>query len=331
MSEISSKISKLDLQKSEKNKNSLDNYYGKRKCKTSGSKKSQNNQKHNISDIAKNLRNFIDYLKEIKIYYENEFKNSEKIKNNPEIKDIFDIKNEFKRVMPYISGAKQIELTSIKIPDKQFFMYSIFQDIINSFQLSQTYPGEDKCGLVYFKDAEWIYYTIEEIYFQRYITNTQNIMSRLYEDFMKNELNSESLFTEDDKYILPSSISGYNFERNAAKYFQMKTGLATLPDLLLILDPESKNNNLKKELTFDEYFKSMKYTYIEIDGAFINNTNENIKLKNDENVIIPYDKIIVDKFEKQNFYSTKISKNCNDTIDIPDKTVIILQTKMKSP
>ena len=52
----------------------------------------------------------------------------------------------------------------------------------------------------------------------------------------------------------------------------MKTGLTTLPDLIIKLAPKNfiTNINPDKECTFDEYFKSIVYNYIEIDGAFIN-------------------------------------------------------------
>ena len=236
--------------------------------------------------MRKNFRNFQDYLKDLKKDYKKEFEDIKKHKN------ICDCKEKFKEKLPYISGYKTIQLSSIQIPDKQFFMRNIFKEIISSFINNQTYPGENKCGLAYFYDEEWIYYTIEEVFYEKYIEDSKKIMFKLYKDFMENELKAETLFTENDKYILPSSVSGYSFERKATKFFEMKTGLTTLPDLIIKLSPKNFTTNINpdKECTFDEYFKSIVYNYIEIDGAFINRTKKDIIIENNDNAIIPYKK-----------------------------------------
>ena len=217
-------------------------------------------------------------------------------------------------------------------------MKKIFIEIINSFNENNDYPGEKKCGLAYFDNNEWIYYTIEEVFYQRYITDTKKIMSKLYDDFIQNEIKTDTLFTENDNYILPSSVTGYNSERNAIKFFEMKTGLTSSPDLIIKLDPEKDTISINPEnnCTFDQYFKSISYNYIEIDGALVNDTKKDIIIKNKDNAMIPYKKILVNSQEqkkgdkKDYIYTTDLSDKSDD-ITVPAETLIIFQTKMKSP
>ena len=163
-------------------------------------------------------------------------------------------------------------------------------------------------------------------------------MSKLYDDFMKNEIKTDTLFTENDDYILPLNVTGYNFERNATKFFEMKTGLTSSPDLIIKLEPEKDiiSINPENKYIFDQYFKSIAYNYIEIDGALVNDTKKDIIIDNKEKAIIPYQKILVNLKEQKNgdkkdyIYTTVLSEK-SDIINIPAETLIIFQTKMKSP
>lgn len=157
---------------------------------------------------------------------------------------------------------------------------------------------------------------------------------------MQNEIKTDNLFSENDNYILPSSDTGYNFERkrNKTKFFEMKTGLTSSPDLIIKLDPEKDTISINPEnkCTFDQYFKSIAYNYIEIDGALINDTKEDIIIDNKDNALIPYQKILVNSKEqkkgdkKDYIYTTSLDEK-SDIIKIPRNTVIVFQTKMKNP
>ena len=341
MSEASSQKSETDKKrkKTEKKPNSLHNLLDdnkERKCKTHTSRKSKKsiNDKNSFTDIRKNFRKFKNYFNDLRIAYIDEF---QKLETGKE-KDIFTLKKEFEKKMPYISGKKNINSSSIQIPDKKIFMKKIFIEIINSFNENNDYPGEKKCGLAYLDNSEWIYYTIEEVFYQRYITDTKKIMSKLYDDFMQNEIKTDTLFTENDNYILPSSDTGYNSERNEIKFFEMKTGLTSSPDLIIKLDPEKDtiSINPKNNCTFDQYFKSISYNYIEIDGALVNDTKKDIIIKNKDNAMISYKKILVNSQEqkkgdkKDYIYTTHLSDKSDD-ITVPAETLIIFQTKIKSP
>ena len=349
MSEISSKKAETETKDSKEEISNLkkllyDNKKHNYKTTISGKSNKSRSNNNSTTDIINNFRTFKGYLNSISIYYEKEFRTKENIEQlkketNYIIKDNLDIKNIFQKTMPYISGTKEIKLSSIQIPDNQFFE-NIFKDIINSFEGNNAFPGENKCGLSYFDSTEWIYFTIEEVFFQRYILDTNKVMTKLYQDFMNSNIEEDSLFTENDQYILPSSVSGYNFERNATKFFGIKSEkLKALPDLLIKLDAKKGNFkfNPQGEYTFDEYFGYITYNFVEIDGAFMNNTNEEIKIENNENAMKLYEKIIVNsksykKDDKKSDVEYTVSlSGYSDIIKIPNKTIIIFQTKLKCP
>lgn len=54
------------------------------------------------------------------------------------------MQNAFKEKMPYISRSKIIDINSIQIPDNQYVMKRIFNDIINLFVKNISFPGEKK-------------------------------------------------------------------------------------------------------------------------------------------------------------------------------------------
>ena len=184
----------------------------KRLCKTSNSKTNKNPYSeggNTLTNIKKNLQNFNGYLKEINRRYQKIFKNDLKSKPKSEREpDDFEILRLFKQNMPYISGESPINLKAIQIPSNQYFMKNIFIDIIELFLENKSFPGEEKCGLVYLFKQEWIYYTIEELFYQKYISQCNKILSLAYEDFRNYKLKPDTLFTENDKYILPSSVRG---------------------------------------------------------------------------------------------------------------------------
>lgn len=153
----SSQKSGTDKKKTEEKPRSLkdlldDDKIGDSKTDTKKSKKDKNP----FSDITKNFRSFNKYFNDLRNAYEDEFQKLEKGKE----KDIFTLRKKFESKMPYISGAKKIESSSIQMPDKKFFMKNIFIEIINSFKRKNDYPGEKKCGLAYLDNSEWIYYNI---------------------------------------------------------------------------------------------------------------------------------------------------------------------------
>ncbi len=324
-----------------------------RNCKTttsSNTKKSKNSIVNSLTEIKNNLKTFSDYMTTINKKYYEEFifelnnKGNSKIKGKGTEEENSLIKLEmqkaFKEKMPYISRSKIININSIQIPDNQYVMKRIFNDIINLFVKNISFPGEKKCGLAYFLEQEWIYFTVEELPYQQYISDANKQLSLFYEDFMKNKINPNYLNFENDKNISPTSIKGLDFEKNVTKYFQNKIKLEESPDLLIKLDPIEKynedNDNHSKNINFDDYFKFIKYNYIEIDGAFINDTKKEIIIRNNDKALIPYSEIKV--FEKENkdktlSFTTEIDKSgkFSNIIRIKDKTVVFFQTKLQSP
>ena len=101
-------------------------------------------------------------------------------------------------------------------------MKNLFNDIIDTLSDNKPYPLENKYGLTYINDNEWIYFTIEEMNYQKYISDSKKMYSFLYDDYMNKVINEKEFFTENDKYILPSTIRGLNFERNTYKLLQIK-------------------------------------------------------------------------------------------------------------
>ena len=262
-----------------------------------------------------------------------------------------EIQKAYAEKMPYISRSKVININSIQIPDNQYVMKNIFNDIINLFVKDISFPGENKCGLAYIFEQEWIYFTLGELPYQKYISDANRQLSLIYEEFMNKKLNPDNLSIENDKNISPTSIKGFDFEKNVTKYFQNKIKLEESPDLLIKLGPIEKvnndnnnifninnsiNNNHSKNINFDGYFKLIKYNYIEIDGAFINDTKKEIIIENKDKALIPYSEINVFQIKnKDNTLSfiSEIDKSgkFNNTIRIKDKTVVFFQTKLQCP
>ena len=315
----------------------------KRNCKTEISSKTnatESDDEYSLTEIKNNLKTFRDYMIKInKKYYEEfittfDLKNSENSKINEKEKE--EIQKAFIKKMPYISLTKTININSIQIPDNKFFMNKVFKDVINSLVNNISFPGEKKCGLAYFLEQEWIYFTKEESSYQKYIYDSNETLSLLYKEFIKDKLDLENLFTDRDDYILPKSVKGYDFERNETKYFKNKIKLEEAPNLMIKLDSIIVEKTIyPKDINFDEYFNFIKFNYIEIDGAFINDTKKAIILENNSNTLIPYSEINVFKIKnKDNSLSFTIeidqSGKYMNTIRIKDKTIVFFQTKLQS-
>ena len=320
-----------------------------RNCKTttsSNTKKSKNSIVNCLTEIKNNLKTFSDYMTTINKKYYEEFifelnnKGNSKIKGkgteeeNSLIK--LEMQNAFKKKMPYISRSKIIDINSIQIPDNQYVMKRIFNDIINLFVKNISFPGEKKCGLAYFLEQEWIYFTREELSYQKYIYDSNETLSLLYKEFIKDKLDLENLFTDRDDYILPKSAKGYDFEINETKYFKNKIKLEEAPNLMIKLDSIIVEKTIyPKDINFDEYFDFIKFNYIEIDGTFINDTKKTIILENNSNTLIPYSEINVFKIKNKDnslSFTNEIDKSGKymNTIRIKDKTIVFFQTKLQS-
>ena len=142
------------------------------------------------------------------------------------------MKKEFEKAFPYISRTKKIDKNSIQFPSRQYFLKNLFNDIIDTLSDNKPYPIENKYGLTYINDNEWIYFTIEEMNYQKYISDSKKMYSFLYDDYMNKVINEKEFFTENDKYILPSTIRGLNFERNAYKLLQINNNKKLLRNKL---------------------------------------------------------------------------------------------------
>jgi len=332
---------------SEKLKHLFDSIEKKRKCKTKVSSTTtlsdfySINSPSNINELERNLKNFSDYKDDISNKYFGEFKitvmqdsktkEESSIQDKKEKENILEIKKDFQKKFPYISGIKAIDNNSIKVPAKQYFMNNLFNGIISLFQAKKPYPVDKKYGLVYFRELEWIFFTIEELYYQKYLSDSTKIMAYLYEDYSKNVLNTSSFFTEEDLYILPSNLRAKIFEKNAFNYFLLKTKLKSGPDLLIKLRNKETNEekiNKEKKIIFSDYINLIKHNfdYLEIDGALINNTKEERSIKI-EQPILTYETIT---FHNNNCEMD--SKNCIiKKIIIPAYSVVFFQTKIKGP
>jgi len=332
---------------SEKLKHLFDSIEKKRKCKTKVSSTTtlsdfySINSPSNINELERNLKNFSDYKDDISNKYFEEFKitvmqdsktkEESSIQDKKEKENILEIKKDFQNKFPYISGIKAIDNNSIKVPAKQYFMNNLFNGIISLFQAKKPYPVDKKYGLVYFRELEWIFFTIEELYYQKYLSDSTKIMAYLYEDYSKNVLNTSSFFTEEDLYILPSNLRAKIFEKNAFNYFLLKTKLKSGPDLLIKLRNKETNEekiNKEKKIIFSDYINLIKHNfdYLEIDGALINNTKEERSIKI-EQPILTYETIT---FHNNNCEMD--SKNCIiKKIIIPAYSVVFFQTKIKGP
>ena len=332
---------------SEKLKHLFDSIEKKRKCKTKVSSTTtlsdfySINSPSNINELERNLKNFSDYKDDISNKYFEEFKitvmqdsktkEESSIQDKKEKENILEIKKDFQKKFPYISGIKAIDNNSIKVPAKQYFMNNLFNGIISLFQAKKPYPVDKKYGLVYFRELEWIFFTIEELYYQKYLSDSTKIMAYLYEDYSKNVLNTSSFFTEEDLYILPSNLRAKIFEKNAFNYFLLKTKLKSGPDLLIKLrNKETNEEKINKEtkIIFSDYINLIKHNfdYLEIDGALINNTKEERSIKIDQ-PILTYETIT---FHNNNCEMD--SKNCIiKKIIIPAYSVVFFQTKIKGP
>ena len=250
-----------------------------------------------IKKIKNNFGIFENYKQYIRSLYFKEFK--EKI----ELFELKDINNAFEKKMPYISGKRKITNISIQFPKNQFIMNHIFNDIIKIINFEKVFPLNNEYGLAYFNEQEWIFFTIDEVNYQNYISNSEKIMSLFYKNYMDNKIETNSLFSEEDKYILPSYVRGYNFETNIFNYFYLKINLPTAPDLLIKLkndnikndnfdeDENTKNNqNSNKQIYFDDYINEIKnnFDYLQTDGTFINSNNKEIEIKEIEYEILTY-------------------------------------------
>ena len=131
-----------------------------------------------------------------------------------------------------------------------------------------------------------------------------------------------------------------DYKRNVFQYFQLKTKLKEGPDVLIKINSKINKNihKYKKKLNFNEYFDSINnYSYLEIDGALINNTENEIILKRDDNpIIFLYHEIIVNQIENKENVTKYICQNPNNydniiEIKIPKNTVIFFQTKSQGP
>ena len=304
--------------------------------KTNYSKNTSDNSKTSTIIVKKQFTTFGNYMNDIKNKYLKEFKQT--IKNE----DNLEIVKKFEEKMPIISGKCPIQNCNfdINIPD-QYFMINIFWEIIKIVtNKDSAYPMDNKYGLAYFYDKEWIFFTIDEIYYQKYISQANQVMSLLYSDYTNQILNPKDLFTKDDKYILPRCVKGLDYERNVFQYFQLKTKLKEGPDVLIKINSKINKNihKYKKKLNFNEYFDSINnYSYLEIDGALINNTENEIILKRDDNpIIFLYHEIIVNQIENKENVTKYICQNPNNydniiEIKIPKNTVIFFQTKSQGP
>ena len=315
----------------------------KRNCKTEISSKTnttESDDEYSLTEIKNNLKTFRDYMIKInKKYYEEfittfDLKNSENSKINEKEKE--EIQKAFIKKMPYISLTKTININSILIPDNKFFMNKVFKDVINSLVNNISFPGEKKCGLAYFPEQEWIYFTKEELSYQKYIYDSNETLSLLYKEFIKDKLDLENLFTDRDDYILPKNVKGYDFERNETKYFKNKIKLEEAPNLMIKLDSIIVEKTIyPKDINFDEYFDFIKFNYIEIDAAFINDTKKAIILENNSNTLIPYSEINVFKIKNKDnslSFTNEIDQSGKymNTIRIKDKTIVFFQTKLQS-
>lgn len=328
----SAKLRKLmDSLKSE-SKNSKNSKNSKMKNTINSAK----TEKNEIKSLKKNLSYFRDYLLKIKEHYLNSFKNKYDDEINLTKDSNKKILEKFQEQMPFISGKKTINHHSIQIPNNIYFLNKLFNKILNLFIDKAPYPIIDKYGLVYFQKQEWIYFTIDEMNYQDFIVGSKNVMALLYKDYMNKKLDPNSFMAENDKYILPSTVKGYSFERSAVKYFQLKTNLKAAPDILIkLISKEEEKSSYADKVTFDEYFSYVKYNFIEIDGAFINNTIKDTKITGYNNIMISYEELVITKNKnlgkfvciKNNYPNI----NPPDFLTIPKGSVVFLQTKSESP
>ena len=161
--------------------------------KTKAYSLSNNNLKHitdkanKILNLKNDLKTFKDYKHEIKNKYfekffqkkNNEKKNDNNTKNKIEEKgDIFnqlELRTLFEKKMPFISGKKKINRNSIQIPEKQYFMSNLFSEIISIMENSELlgFPIDNKYGLAYFYEKEWIFFLTEEIHTKNILLTQQ--------------------------------------------------------------------------------------------------------------------------------------------------------------
>jgi len=305
----------------------------KPKCKTYSDNDKKGPKSSSYHEVKQNLSSFKDYMNNLRDTYFQNFKSN----NSETFTDFFDLKKEFEKAFPYISRTKKIDKNSIQFPSRQYFLKNLFNDIIDTLSDNKPYPLKNKYGLTYINDNEWIYFTIEEMNYQKYISDSKKMYSFLYDDYMNKVINEKEFFTENDKYILPSTIRGLNFERNAYKLLQIKTNLNSAPDLLIKL---SYNKGIKipdsDKINFKHYIRNIEYNYMEIDGCFINDTKKIVQINNEDIPIIFYPDLIIKQIKnsKEETYCCEINENntINEKIiKIPPNSVIIIQTKTESP
>ena len=266
----------------------------KDKPKTATSSNSVNDKIDDKNYIKNNLSYFKDYLLKIKEDYLNKFKEEFEDNAIPN-KTMYEA---FQERMPYISRNKIINVNSIQIPNNNYFNKYLLKHILSLFKDKKPYSIIDIYGLIYFKGHEWIYFTVDEMFFQEYIYDSNSVVDLMYEDYINNKIDIESLLTENDNYIFPSSVDDYSFEKSPNKYcqfIQFKTDLNTAPDILikLLSKEEEKEEKIDDDdkVTFDEYFSYFKYNFLKIDGALINDKKRDIIIDNFENIMIPYEEL----------------------------------------
>ena len=312
----------------------------KDKPKTATSSNSVNDKIDDKNYIKNNLSYFKDYLLKIKEDYLNKFKEEFEDNAIPN-KTMYEA---FQERMPYISRNKIINVNSIQIPNNNYFNKYLLKHILSLFKDKKPYSIIDIYGLIYFKGHEWIYFTVDEMFFQEYIYDSNSVVDLMYEDYINNKIDIESLLTENDNYIFPSSVDDYSFEKSPNKYcqfIQFKTDLNTAPDILikLLSKEEEKEEKIDDDdkVTFDEYFSYFKYNFLKIDGALINDKKRDIIIDNFENIMIPYEELTVkrnnNKDEKGKYYICDLNKNkyldSPSILTVPSNSVIFLQTNLE--
>ena len=322
----------------------------KKTCKTASLSNTENNNKernvNSINSFKNGFKTFKDYMAENKDKYWRKFLEEEKKKINNKNKKRDELIKIFNKNMPYISGKEKINKNSFHINSKLYFINKIRDEALSLINKSNSpYPIHKKYGLAYLFDCEWLFFSIDEIFYQKYISDSKNIFSILYKDYNKNITDPDKFFSDNDKYILPKNITGLEYEKNSLDFFELATNLEKGPDIMFklfnknnnnIIYKGSKNNN-SELFTFDDYINNLEYNFVEIDGSLINKDKKmEINLINniEDCPYILYDEIIViSKMVKNDYiYDCKINKNLSkNVLKIAGKSVIFFQTKISCP
>ena len=322
----------------------------KKTCKTASLSNTENNNKernvNSINSFKNGFKTFKDYMTENKDKYWRKFLEEEKKKINNKNKKRDELIKIFNKNMPYISEKEKINKNSFHINSKLYFINKIRDEALSLINKSNSpYPIHKKYGLAYLFDCEWLFFSIDEIFYQKYISDSKNIFSILYKDYNKNITDPDKFFSDNDKYILPKNITGLEYEKNSLDFFELATNLEKGPDIMFKLFNKNNNNiiykgakNNNSELfTFDDYINSLEYNFVEIDGSLINKDKKmEINLINniEDCPYILYNEIIViSKMVENNYiYECKINENLRkNVLKIAGKSVIFFQTKISCP